>query len=319
MDGSCGITDMRRKRRKTMPISASLIRESFATVARALRADAGELPDASVELRAGLDSRGLREGRQVLPPDDARRPGGLRGARAGERRRLLPGAAGGAAGVSSATASARRWSTMSSPRRASWGCRRVEMGTIAAQAELRRVVREAGVRGDGTRHFESLPFDVTFMRKELGRGRRQPEETNRSMATFGPAAASRRASRRPSGPATSRATPGRARGTRRRRSGSGCGRRSRTAGTAGWARRRVRMMRSRALLDHRVGDRHGREQRLRVGVQRVLVQLQPAGQLHQLAQVHHRHAVADVAHDGEVVGDEQVGQAELSPAGPPAG
>ena len=51
-------------------------------------------------------------------------------------------------------------------------------------------------------------------------------------------AAARRASRLPSGPATSRATRGCARDTRRSPAGSGCGRRTRTAGTTGWARRR---------------------------------------------------------------------------------
>ena len=33
-------------------------------------------------------------------------------------------------------------------------------------------------------------------------------------------------------------------------------------------------------------------------------------QLHQLAQVHHRHHVRDVAHHRQVVGDEHVGQAQ---------
>ena len=36
------------------------------------------------------------------------------------------------------------------------------------------------------------------------------------------------------------------------------------------------------------------------------------GDLDQLAEIHHRHAVADVLHHGEVVGDEQVGEAELA-------
>jgi hypothetical protein len=37
------------------------------------------------------------------------------------------------------------------------------------------------------------------------------------------------------------------------------------------------------------------------------------GQLRDLSQVHHGDAVADVLHDTQVVGDEQVGQAELLP------
>ena len=42
-----------------------------------------------------------------------------------------------------------------------------------------------------------------------------------------------------------------------------------------------------------------------------VIDLVAAGQLHDDAQVHHGHAVADVAHHGEVMGDEQVGQVEL--------
>ena len=41
------------------------------------------------------------------------------------------------------------------------------------------------------------------------------------------------------------------------------------------------------------------------------VELVAGGHLDDLAQVHHGDAVGDVAHDGEVVRDEQVGQAEL--------
>ena len=41
--------------------------------------------------------------------------------------------------------------------------------------------------------------------------------------------------------------------------------------------------------------------------------------LDDLAEVHHRHAVADVLDDGQVVGDEQVRQAELVLAGRSAG
>jgi len=50
------------------------------------------------------------------------------------------------------------------------------------------------------------------------------------------------------------------------------------------------------LLDHRVGDGYGRQQRLRVGMQRTGVQRVAVGQFDDLAQVHHRHPVADVAH-----------------------
>ena len=46
-------------------------------------------------------------------------------------------------------------------------------------------------------------------------------------------------------------------------------------------------------------------------MQRVLVELVGGRKLDDLAQVHHRDAVADVAHDRKVVGDEQVGQPEV--------
>ena len=46
-------------------------------------------------------------------------------------------------------------------------------------------------------------------------------------------------------------------------------------------------------------------------MQRVVVDLVGLGQLHHLAQVHHGDAVGDVAHHQQVVGDEEVGQAQL--------
>jgi len=64
------------------------------------------------------------------------------------------------------------------------------------------------------------------------------------------------------------------------------------------------------LLDLRVGDRDGREQRLAVRVERVLVEVDAVGELDDLAQVHDRDSVADVAHDREVVRDEQVRKVE---------
>ena len=66
---------------------------------------------------------------------------------------------------------------------------------------------------------------------------------------------------------------------------------------------------ARALaLDHRVGHRHRRQQRLRVRMPRFAEQRVAVGDLDDAAQVHHRHAVADVAHHREVVRDEQVRQ-----------
>jgi hypothetical protein len=46
-------------------------------------------------------------------------------------------------------------------------------------------------------------------------------------------------------------------------------------------------------------------------VQRLAVDLLARPDLAQLAQVHHRHPVADLLDQGEVVGDEQVGQPQL--------
>ncbi len=65
------------------------------------------------------------------------------------------------------------------------------------------------------------------------------------------------------------------------------------------------------FLDHGVGDRHRRKQRLGVGVQGLAVELVVDGELDDATQVHHGDPVGDVAHDREIVGDEQVGQAEL--------
>src|SRR5260370_26613970 len=62
-------------------------------------------------------------------------------------------------------------------------------------------------------------------------------------------------------------------------------------------------------LGVRVWDRA--QQDLRVWMERVVVDLSAARDLDDLAEVHDRHAVADVAYHGEVVGDEQVRELEL--------
>jgi len=64
-------------------------------------------------------------------------------------------------------------------------------------------------------------------------------------------------------------------------------------------------------LEVRVGHGDGGEERLRVGVLRVCVQLQAVGQLHRAAQVHDHHAAGNILDHGKVVGDEEVGQAHL--------
>lgn len=57
--------------------------------------------------------------------------------------------------------------------------------------------------------------------------------------------------------------------------------------------------------------RHCGEQRLCVGMQRVLIQRFGVRQLHDPAQVHHRHTIGDVANHRQIMGDHQVGQPAL--------
>ena len=64
-------------------------------------------------------------------------------------------------------------------------------------------------------------------------------------------------------------------------------------------------------LDLRVRNGDGGQQRLGIGVEGVAVQLSGAGDLHDVAQVHHPYAVGDVLDHGQVVGDKQIGQAHI--------
>ena len=83
------------------------------------------------------------------------------------------------------------------------------------------------------------------------------------------------------------------------------------------ARRRIDRARYVAAQDDplaaelRVRDGDRGHERLRVGVLRVAEHLAPVGDLHDLAEVHHGHPVADVLNHAHVVGDEQVRQPEL--------
>ena len=56
--------------------------------------------------------------------------------------------------------------------------------------------------------------------------------------------------------------------------------------------------------------RHGREKGTRVGVQRLLVERIARRKLDDLAEVHHRDPVGDVADHAQIMGDEEVGEAE---------
>jgi hypothetical protein len=64
-------------------------------------------------------------------------------------------------------------------------------------------------------------------------------------------------------------------------------------------------------LDLRVGDRNRGEQRDRVRVERVVVEIVRGRELHDLPQVHHRDPVRDVPDDREVVRDEEVRELEV--------
>src|SRR6516162_7898130 len=82
---------------------------------------------------------------------------------------------------------------------------------------------------------------------------------------------------------------------------------------AGW---RMRGVGDLALQDNalraqaRVGLRHGREQRLGIGVARPGVEIARRRDLDDLAHIHDRHPVADMLHDAEIMRDEEIGEAE---------
>ncbi len=65
------------------------------------------------------------------------------------------------------------------------------------------------------------------------------------------------------------------------------------------------------FLDHRIGHRGGGEQGLRVGVLRVGEQLIRRRIFNDAAEIHDGDLGRDVPHDGEIMGDEQIGQPEL--------
>ena len=61
----------------------------------------------------------------------------------------------------------------------------------------------------------------------------------------------------------------------------------------------------------RIGNRHGRQQRLRVGVPGVAVQLVGRSRFDDASQIHHADGVGNMSHDRQIVRDEDVRQAEL--------
>src|SRR5207253_3844110 len=79
-----------------------------------------------------------------------------------------------------------------------------------------------------------------------------------------------------------------------------------------WARHLAPQHRTRArALERRIGNGHRIEERLSVGMQWITVKRVAVGKLHDAPEVHHRDAIGNVAHDGEVVRDEKIGEAEL--------
>ena len=99
--------------------------------------------------------------------------------------------------------------------------------------------------------------------------------------------------------------------SQRRRLVPAAGHRVRAAGVKMAAGRRVDRARHVARQDHPLAapraclrDRHRREQRLGVGMQRRIEQRRLVGHLDNAAEIHHRNSVADVLDNREVVRDE---------------
>src|SRR5215469_479716 len=85
------------------------------------------------------------------------------------------------------------------------------------------------------------------------------------------------------------------------------------AGHIDWARQIPAQDDALAMLLHfRIGQWDGREQRDGVRMQRVVVEVDAVPNFHDLAQIHHCHALGDVAYHAEVMGNEEVGEAKLA-------
>jgi len=61
----------------------------------------------------------------------------------------------------------------------------------------------------------------------------------------------------------------------------------------------------------RVWHRNGREKRQGIRMQGMVKELVTVGQFDDLPQIHHRHAVAEMPHHAQIVGNEQIGEMEL--------
>src|SRR5580700_4753674 len=64
-------------------------------------------------------------------------------------------------------------------------------------------------------------------------------------------------------------------------------------------------------LDRSVRDRHGRDEIARIGMERRGEEILRRRDLRDLAEVEHHHAIRNMAHHREIMGDEEVGEAKL--------
>ena len=82
-------------------------------------------------------------------------------------------------------------------------------------------------------------------------------------------------------------------------------------GLAGLGRSPEMMMRCRFSSTIGSGHWHSREQGLRIGMLRIVVDIVNWAQLDDFAQIHHSDAIADMPHHAEVMRDEEIGQVQL--------
>ena len=87
----------------------------------------------------------------------------------------------------------------------------------------------------------------------------------------------------------------------------------------GWARRRCSRMRSRLRCAAGSATGTAESSASVYGCCGAAKSASVVAELHDLAEIHHRHPVADMLDDAQIVRDEEVGQAELAPADRPAG
>ena len=235
------------------------------------------------------------------------------------RRRCRAGTCGSAR-AGSRTARGRRRGT-AAPGRGPAGC-----ATSGAMAATSTTSSEGGGRRDGGA-VAAQSLERQFPRPAAADGRLRSGAHDGLHSALAPPPAPRRPRPGSGRPRTcSAASPSTWR--ERRLLGRASCLRARAARVEPAARRRIDRRRriaragsrsSRACGALRVGDRHADSSARVYGMPRVLVERRGRRQLDDRAEVHHRDAVADVAHDRQVVRDEEIGQAQFAPAGRRAG